>query len=178
MPEALTKPIEDTVPKLDDRIAVGEDLKFQRRWWRFERGIWIFFILILIADILGGFGRGWLAKAQLSDPSQSLTVDYERIARASTPSMITLRFGPNAIHDGKVTVFVSDSVVKQLGAQRIAPQPITSTIGNGGITYTFPATVAPAMVQIELSPSFPGAQHFRVQSDGGQPLHADVFVMP
>lgn len=38
-----TKPVEDTVPKVNNEVAVGEDLNFQRAWWKVERGIWIFF---------------------------------------------------------------------------------------------------------------------------------------
>lgn len=45
----FSEPIEDSVSKVDDAIAVGEDLNFQRRWWRFERAIWVAFALILVA---------------------------------------------------------------------------------------------------------------------------------
>jgi hypothetical protein len=33
------KPVEHTIEKVNDEIAVGSDLEFQRRWWRFERVI-------------------------------------------------------------------------------------------------------------------------------------------
>jgi len=29
--------IDDSVAKVDDEVAGGEDLDFQRRWWKFER---------------------------------------------------------------------------------------------------------------------------------------------
>ena len=62
--EKLLDPLKgDEVPKVDNAVAVGEDLEFQERWWTFERVIWSFFALILLADMLGAFGRGWLAKA-------------------------------------------------------------------------------------------------------------------
>jgi hypothetical protein len=173
-----TAPVEDSVSKVDQKIAVGENLKFQRKWWTFERAIWIFFFLILIADILGLFGRGWLSKARQSDSAQTLTLDYERIARASTPSIMTLGFGPNAIRDGHIQLYVSDSVVKALGSQRISPQPAIAVLGNDGITYTFDATRLPASAQIVLEPSFPGRHHFRVQVIGGQPIDATVLVVP
>ena len=60
----FSKPVEDTVPKVDDTIAVGEDLEFQRKWWRFERVAWIIFALFVLADVLGLFGRGYLANAE------------------------------------------------------------------------------------------------------------------
>jgi hypothetical protein len=170
--------VDDSVPKVDKRIAVGENLEFQRKWWKFERAIWIFFLIILIADVLGLFGRGWLSKARQSDSAQTLVLDYERIARASTPSIMTLHFGAAAIHDGHIQVYVSQDVIKGLGAQRIAPQPATSTLGNDGVTYTFDATQLPATTEIQLQPSFPGTHHFRIQVTGGQPINATVFVVP
>jgi len=176
--QPFATPVEDSVPKIDNKIAVGENLDFQRKWWKFERVIWFFFLIILIADLLGLFGRGWLSKARQSDSGQTLTLEYERIARASTPSNMTFHFGPNSIHSGHIELYVSDSIVKSLGAQRVSPQPAASTLGNGGITYTFDATELPATAQIQLEPSFPGLHHFRVQVTGGQPIDASVFVVP
>jgi hypothetical protein len=174
----FSSPVEDSVPKVSNELAVGENLDFQRKWWRFERAIWLFFLLLLICDLLGLFGRGWLAKARRSTPDGALVLDYERIARASTPSVMTLNFGPDAIRNGHIQVFISDSLVKPLGAQRISPQPAVSAVGNGGITYTFDATQAPALVQIALEPSFPGLHPFRIDLAGEPPIDARIFVVP
>jgi hypothetical protein len=173
-----TTSVEDSVPRVGNELAVGEDLEFQRRWWRFERIIWILFLCILVCDMLGLFGRGWLARAQRSTPDKALTLDYERFERASTPSIMTLKFGPDAVKDGNIQVYVSDDVVKWLGAQRVSPQPAVSHVGSGGITYTFAAGPAPATVQIELEPSFPGLHRFRVQLRDSSPIEGDVFVFP
>lgn len=92
MAERFTSPVEDSVPRVGD-VAVGEDLDFQRRWWRFERVVWTVFVIVLVCDLLGLFGRGWLAKAKRATPDHTLTLDYERVERASTPSVMTLHFG-------------------------------------------------------------------------------------
>jgi hypothetical protein len=177
-PVAETSPVTDSVPRVSGEVAVGEDLDFQRRWWRFEKAVWLFFLLILIGDLLGLFGRGYLAKAQRTTADQMLTVNYERIERAGTPSIMTLHFGPGSIRNGEVKIFVSDSLIRRLGAQRISPQPAVSAIGDGGITYTFPMTQLPATAEIALSPSFPGPQQFTVNIVGDAPIHANVFVVP
>jgi hypothetical protein len=174
----FASPVEDSVPKVRDQIAVGENLDFQRKWWRFERFVWIVFAMILVCDVLGLFGRGWLANAKAATSDNALTLDYERIERASTPSVMTLTFGSEAIHNGKISVFVSDSVVRPLGAQRIAPQPADSAVGDGGIVYTFSATKSPAVVQIALEPSFPGLHHFSIRLSGSSSIDAAVFVVP
>lgn len=176
--EPRTKPVEDTVPKIDGSLAVGEDLEFQRKWWRFERVIWTVFLAIILCDVLGMFGKGWLSKAVRVSPDQAMTLNFERIERANTPSSMTLTFGTSAIHGGRIRVFVSDSVVRLLGAQRISPQPLDSTIGGGGITYTFPATQGPAAVEIMLQPSFPGRHSLRIQSLGSTSIDESIFVVP
>lgn len=176
--DPVIAPVEDTVPKVGDEVAVGENLAFQRRWWTLERFLWPVFLLIILADLLGLLGHGWLAKAKAADPSGTLSVDYERIERANTPSTMTLHFGPGAIRDGRIGIFVSDTVVQELGAQRIAPQPLTSTIGNGGIRYTFSASSGPAEMQIQLQPAYPGVHRFRVQLADDAPIDARVFVVP
>lgn len=173
-----TTPVEDTVPKVAGELAVGENLVFQRRWWRFERIIWPIFLLIVLLDLLGGLGHGWLAKAKATTPDGALTLDYERIERANTPSTMTLHFSPAAVRDGQIKVFVSDSVVQELGAQRIAPQPAVSAVGEDGINYTFPATVGPAEVQIQLQPSDPGVHRFRVRIPEAAAIEARVLVLP
>jgi hypothetical protein len=169
--------IEDSVPKVGE-VAVGEDLDFQRRWWKFERVVWSFFLLILVADLLGLFGRGWLSKARRTDEAQTVTLDYERIERASTPSIMTFHFKPAALRNGQIQLYVSEDLIKPLGAQRISPEPKDSAMGNNGITYTFLATKTPAIAEIQLEPSFPGTHHFRVQVVGGQPIDANVIVVP
>jgi hypothetical protein len=176
--QPFTSPVQDTVPKVDQQIAVGENLEFQRKWWRFERIVWSVFLLILVCDLLGLFGRGLLSKAKQVSADGSLTLEYERMERADTPSIMTLHFADGAIHDGRVQVFVSRAVVGSLGAQRVSPQPLISAIGKGGITYTFAATQGPAVVQIALKPSFPGPHKFSMRMVGGEPIEGSVFVFP
>lgn len=168
----------DEIPKVDNAISIGEDLEFQERWWKFERIVWRFFIVILVADVLGVFGRGWLAKAKLMEPTSGLQVSYERVERASTPSIMRVQFGPDSIVNNEIHLFASDSMVKELGTQRIVPQPEHSTIGDGGITYTFPAQGGTQEIQFALNPSFPGLHRFTLQVPGKRAVGARVLVMP
>lgn len=176
--QAEFKPVTDNVPKVDDAIAVGEDLDFQRRWWKFEKVVWGFFVLILIADLSGALGRGPVANAKAQTSDGTLQVKYERVQRENTSSIMTILPGNAAIHEGKLQLFASDSILKQFGAQRIIPAPLTSTIGGGGVTYTFPATTLPITIQIELKPSFIGSHPFTIGVPGGDPVQAKAFVLP
>lgn len=176
--KAQMKPVTDSVAKTNGAVAVGEDLGFQQAWWKFERFVWALFALILVADISGLLGRGPLSKAEAETPDGSLHLKYEKVERASTPSIMTLTPEASAVHDGKLQVFVSDSIVKELGAQRVVPQPASSTLGNGGVTYTFSASSLPMTVQIALQPSFVGSHAFSVGVPGQGSIDRKVLVLP
>ena len=177
--ETTTRPVrDDDVGKVDDEIAVGEDIEFQSRWWRFERLLWSFFLLVLLADLSGALGRGPLANAKRESPDGTIEVKYERVERSNTSSIMTILPRPSAVHDGKVQLFVSDSVVQKLGAQRVIPQPLESIVGSGGITYVFAASAQPMLIQIELKPSFMGPHSFTIGVPGGEPVGASAFVLP
>ncbi len=180
MPEvAFSKPVQaDDVTRVNKEVAVGEDLQFQQKWWRFERLVWSFFALIILLDLAGAFGRGPLAHHELHASDGSADVKYERIARAETPAILDLKFGPSVLQQGKIKLFVSQSIVEELGAQRVIPAPESTAIGGGGLTYTFPATTGPASVQFALQPSKPGVFHFVLQVVGAQPVKGTVVVMP
>lgn len=183
--ETATAPVEDSVAKVGNELAVGEDLEFQRRWWRFEKIVWLVFATVVVLDLAGVFGRGPAANARKVTADAAVNMQYERVERFSTPSILTLHMGNNAVKNGMIKLWVSDSVVKELGNQRIIPQPATSATGDGGILYTFPSGPDPNSIEFALQPAQPGLSHFtiRLVPDGNpsQPmdsLTAGVFVMP
>ncbi len=176
--EAPTKPVQDSIGKVNDEIAVGSDLEFQRKWWRIENAVWVFLATILILDVAGLFGRGYLAKAHALTHDASLDIHYDRIARHGTPSRMTVRFGPNAVRNGKVQLWVSESVVSDLGNTRIVPEPLSAVAGGGGITYTFPVTSLPAAAVLSLEPAAIGPQAVAFRASGAEELPLHVFVMP
>jgi hypothetical protein len=174
----FTKPIEDSVEKVDGEVAVGEDLAFQRKWWKFERATWIFFGLILVLDVAGVFGRGPVAKAQRTASDGSISVGYDRIERTGTPTILTVNVGSSAVMNGKVLLYVSHSMVKELGAQRVIPAPERTAIGNAGLTYSFPISSFPASVEFVLEPTGPGLRHLTLQVPGSTPVSFDIMVVP
>ena len=178
MAATSTKPIGDTVPKLNDEIAVGENLEFQRKWWVVERLVWIFFTCLIIADFLGAFGRGWLANAKYQTPDKSLDIKYESIERFHAPSILAINFAPSVVQNGKVALWVSDSLVKSLGNQRIMPQPETSAIGEKGILYTFPTSGPQMTVQFDLNPGTIGTNQISFQVPGSDKADLKIWVMP
>ncbi len=181
-----TKEVEDSVARIDGELAVGEDLSFQRKWWTFEKWTWRLFALIVLADLLGAFGRGPLAMASKATPDGALTIRYERIERFSTPSILKIELSPSAVHNGRVRLWVGTSLISRLGNRRIIPQPASSQIVRGGVVYTFTSGDTPSPVAFALQPGDVGSSHLTIRllnEDGstGAPqdsLTLGVFVMP
>jgi len=173
---AFEKPVEDSVPKINEEVAVGEDLEFQRKWWKFESAMWWVIALVLLCNFAGLFGRGPLAHAKLSN--EAMSVKYERVERTGTPSILEVQFQPEILGKGEVKLYVSQSVVDELGTQRVIPAPANTAVGRGGLTYTFSAEEAPGAVQFALQPSKPGIFEFTLQVPGKQSVSAKVIVMP
>jgi len=173
---AFSKPVQDSVPKINDEVAVGEDLGFQRKWWKFETLMWWVIAFILVLNFAGFLGRGPMAHAMLSN--DAMIVKYERVERTGTPSILEVQFQPATLGKGLVKLHVSQSVVNELGAQRIIPSPLDTAVGRGGLTYTFTTEEAPGSVQFALQPSKPGIFHFTLEVPGSAPLSARVVVMP
>jgi hypothetical protein len=178
MPSAHITEVKDSVPKINNEVAVGEDLKFQRHWWRFENAVWVLFTVLVVLDVCGVFGRGPAAKAHARSADGALNVSYERVERFSTPSILDVRFDPSAIHDGKVQLWVNEPMIKALGTQRVVPQPLSSVVGDGGILYTFPVSNTPASIQFALEPASPGIFQLALRVPGGQMLTKKIVVMP
>jgi hypothetical protein len=168
-------PVTQSAPKVNHEIEVGEDLGFQRKWWRFENFAWILFTLIIVLDLAGLFGRGPIAEAKRRAADGTIDVKYERIERTDSPSILTIDFRPSAIHDGKIKLYISESLVEGLGTQRVVPAPTETAIGEGGLTYTFPASKPPATVDLALHPSGPGIYRFTIGVVNAQPIQAEVL---
>jgi hypothetical protein len=135
-------------------------------------------VLLVSADLLGVFGRGYFARGRESTGDGSMEVQYERVERSATPSILTVQFGPSAIKDGRVQLWASETLVKQLGAQRVIPQPLSSAVGEGGILYTFEATKIPASVEFALQPPGPRICRLALRVPGFEQTDVRVVVMP
>ncbi len=183
--ETPTKPIDNSIAKVNDEIAVGEDLRFQRRWWRFEKISWSFLGIIVALAFAGVFGNGPLSTAKKKTADGALQVNYDWVERFSAPTILTLHFNQSAIHNGNIQIWVSDSIVKELGNQRVVPQPTASVTGDAGIAYTFPTSDHPDSVEFALQPAKIGRHRFTIRLIGNgtvqQPqdfITASIFVMP
>jgi hypothetical protein len=171
-------PVVDSVPKVNNELAVGSDPEFQRLWVRAERVIWSLLILFLAAAFAGLFGRGPLANAEARAADGSFAVKYERVQRYASPSVITVEFQPEGIQNGQILLWVSDSLVKPLGNQRVVPQPLRSELRDGGILYTFPANPPSESIEFQTQPTGVGRSELEIRIPGHGEIKRLIWVMP
>lgn len=179
MPATIeTRPIDDSVPKVNDELAVGSDLEFQHRWESLENIVWIFLVIFLLLSLVGFFGRGPMANVKAKSADGSMEVDYERFERFSTPSVMTVKIAPTAIHNGTVELWVGEALVNPLGNQRVIPQPDKSQVGNGGVLYSFPASQGQASIEFQVQPSKIGKTELKMRIPGYSELDLNIYVFP
>ena len=87
--------------KVNDEIAVGSDPEFQRRRLRFEHGLWAVFTLSSYWMCLGFSVADTWQKAEGPYDGWNSGRAIRSVERYSTPSIMTVQFGPSAIHDGE-----------------------------------------------------------------------------
>jgi hypothetical protein len=107
-----------------------------------------------------------------------MEIEYERVERFGTPSVLTVKMDPQAIQNRQVQLWASESLVKPLGNQRVVPQPDHSEIGNAGVLYTFPASKSPASIEFQLQPSKIGPTELKLRIPGSSEVNLNIFVMP
>ena len=173
---AFQQPVEDSVPKINDEVAVGEDLSFQRRWWKFETAMWWVIAVFLLMNLAGVFGRGPVAHARRSNAA--MVVKYDRVERTGTPSILVVQLRPQVLGQRTFKLRVSQSLVEELGTQRVIPSPTETAIGSGGLTYTFAAEPGPGSVEFALQPARPGIFKLTLQVEGYPELSARIVVVP
>jgi hypothetical protein len=177
MPQAVHE-IGDPVPRVNNEIAVGEDLPFQQRWWSFQRKVAIAFVVTIALDLLGVFGRRPLAHAHATLSQGAAEVKYDRVERAGTPSILSIAFQQPAVRDGKVELWVDGALTKDLGTQRVIPQPATSALEEDGVRYVFPVVGLPGSIQFALQPAHPGVYALRMRIDYRPVETLHMVVMP
>lgn len=172
------KPVGDPVPRIGNEVAVGENLDFQRKWWSFERVVYIVFIAVVLLDLAGAFGRGYLAKAEATVSAGAARLKYDRVQRVGTPSILSVEFAPNVEQGSQLHIWMDGALTKRLGNQRIIPQPVSTTLENNGYEYSFRASQSPAMARFALQPIKPGVFTLRLRIGDRPESRLHIVVMP
>lgn len=123
-----------------DLDEFGQDLQFQRRFWRAERIAWVAYVLLLVAALLGLTGGGGpLSHANAETPYG--TIDYPQVSRWQAADDLSVRFA-----GGASEVTLGEDFVELFAIESIQPQPDSATATADGIQYSFSSSAGGAVI--------------------------------
>ena len=131
-------------------LQIDEDLSFQRKAWRFERGGWAALGLFLLAAGLGLFGSGPLATDVARSGDGLLEVTYPRFARRLSPVQLEARVSQAAIADGRVRLSVGAGYLAGVVLTGVLPSPESVEAGPERVVFTFRAAAGHAPVTVRF----------------------------
>ena len=160
-------------------IQIEEDQSFTQKEWRVQRIGWVIMGLILVAAVVGAFGRGPISRTTAGDP-QSFAVDYPRIMRHAADDDLTVHIGAGTVADSQIQLAVSREFVEKNEIRMIVPQPESEAAAGDFYVYDFKRadTSSPMEIVLLVKPSGYGSTTTRLQLIGGTALTINQFIMP
>ena len=164
----------------DEGIQIDANRAHERREWRIERIGWVVMAALLAAGLLGLLGYGPLSQVQAGEPG-TLSVDYDRLQRASAPSEYRFTVAPTLVRDGELRLRFDDTLLDEVDIKSIIPEPKQVRSGPGYTEFVFAMDAAegpPARVQFQFQQATFGHVRGSVTADGAAPLVIDQFIYP
>ena len=156
---------------------IEEDMRLQRRVWRFERVGWAVLLLIVALTLAGLFSKGPLSSVQVSTKDGSLTVKYERFSRygAQDDMVITSIGAPGKTRD----LVLGKELLAGASIEGLNPQPEPTRSDGGDLVVPMKAD-ARGVATLYLTVRSNGVGLFKghAQLLGGQELPVPKFIYP
>jgi hypothetical protein len=161
-------------------LDIDQDMDLQRKDWKFQHTGRFVMLLLIIAALLGAFGRGWLAKAEIGAREEPLRMEYSRIARHRSSDILKFYLAPHVAQSGKARLWLKRDYLEGLNIEDICPEPETVEADKDGWIYEFVIAepAQPTEVVFHIKPDAIGLRSGAVGLMG-QKRHAFTqFVLP
>ena len=161
-------------------LQIDQDPDAQRHHWIAERVGWTVITLVILAALLGLFGSGWLSEASVGTPEGALRLEYSRFGRFLAPTTLRLHLGPDVIHEGRVSLWLTGTISKLLRYSAFSRRRHAVEAGADRLTYVLRVSDAgrPTTVTIHLEPDRVGSLSGQIGVAGHKPLRFDQFIYP
>jgi len=178
--EQVPQEIKENSENQERSLKISDDVEFERTWWRIEIGIWIFLTAFLVIAATGLLGRGPLAKGRIASPDGQLSVQYERISRYKTPSTMIIQISPGRTRTGETSLWVNNGIVRQMGLQRVVPEPHRTEPGPDGVTYVWPIAdpATTFTVRLDMQPDTAGVSDQEIRTDSAHSIGMRSVTVP
>lgn len=177
MPTSPT-PLPPLAPEEHDRdYPIQEDMRLQRKVWRFERVGWYALLLIILLTLLGGFSKGPLSDRQARSEDGRLSVNYQGLARNGGGSTLVVHVQGRPGEPLELTL--RGELLEGFSIDSLQPQPLASTSGKDSLVFKL-GTDPQGYAVLYLGLRADGVGRFRseLQLAGGAPLSLTQFIYP
>lgn len=158
-------------------LDINEDLPFQRKEWIAERIGWVAGLIILALALIGLFGGGPLAMATVSDDSDTLSVEYDRIVRKLSPTDLAISV---PAEQPEVSLWIDRSFLDRVTVEGVAPEPQEVVAGGGRVVYRFAVEPSgtPVVIRFSFEHEHMGLIDTRLGLIDGPALAFRTLVLP
>lgn len=161
-------------------LEIDQDLRFQKREWVFERIAWAVMALIVLAALLGLFGRGPMSHQTAASPDGAVTVEYDRFLNHKAGTTLRVRVSGDVTVPGTFRLSINPAYLHGVQIHQIAPAPDFVEAGEDRHLFVFRAADPgrPTTIVFHLEPDGPASLHGAVSVPGGPPAAFDQLVYP
>lgn len=160
-------------------VDTGFDEKFEEQWWRAERTAWAVMTALVLAGLVGVFGRGYASRRVVKEDEGRVQLSYQRIARFRTPATVEIKINESGAAASKIRLRLRGDLLEGSRVRRVLPAPQLSLVGQDGITLVYPAETGRGIkLVIEQEPGAVGLQKGEVQVDDLPPIDFHQFIFP
>ena len=161
-------------------IDINEDVPFQRREWKLQRIGWVVIALLLLAGLLGVWGRGPLTTKQITDAASASWVEYHSVDHYQADTTFSLHVGSGAVTADTLRITLNRAYLDRIQLQGIEPEPAAQELRGNGVVYVFDVATPgqPVAVTFEHVFTQPGTATAEIGIEGGPALSFRQFVLP
>ncbi len=159
-----------------DGLEIEQDAGFQRREWRVQQFGNGLFGVLLVAAILGCFGKGWLADAAAG--AAGFSVEYERIIRWETPTQLRVHITDGSPGSDTVRVWFDAGYLARMRVTEVTPGPRWVSADSRRVTYALDLREPDASAIFHVTPTGPGRLSGRCGVADGASVELKQIVLP
>lgn len=156
-----------------NKLQLDQDPAFQRANWRFERIGWGVMAVLMLAALVGVFGKGPLSDATAR--ADNATLRYQRFSHWESPDRLAF----NVRAPGEQTVLrLSRAYIERVWVEDITPAPAGTRTLPDWIEFRFHTGGGESTITFHIQPQAFGLQRARYAVGDGAPVAFWQFVYP
>lgn len=161
-------------------IDLDQNLDHERREWRVQRVGRVLLGFVVVAALLGLFGDGPLADAQVGGAADGLTVRYSRFVRQLGERELVIDIPGDPARGDRVELWIDRAYIDRINISDVEPVPESVREGSGRLVFILQLRDpgASLRVRIDYTPKHVGRLRGRVGVGDDNGVSFTQFIYP